>query len=392
MINALIGMVASGLANSTPEIIGVVANDNFIQSNWITKGSGTTWTYNPNSINSVGTAGAFTSIIRYNAWFSMTESFRLTAIHTMNVKDANQVFLMPGIEAKSEFSSGFGIYAGVWSNIANSGTCYLYVIAGALVAQSANGALTLSAGNQIRTIITVSNNGQTITATFQNYTTLGNIVTLTYTNLNNFVYGGTNNLPNIFQPAFANYRGDYTINSWTYEVNDYNNIDLLLIGDSKTEGYYGGTYPNTIGGLWKANNPTKKIQVEAASGNVTQDILNCMPEILLIKPTKSILFIGRNDVSNGVLNATWQANYISIVNQLQSIGCVVYHQVHTAEAAGGTGYDVLINWVIANYPAENVITQPATWNGATDNAADGVHPNTTGSLKIYNKQASIVIL
>jgi len=171
-------------------------------------------------------------------------------------------------------------------------------------------------------------------------------------------------------------------------LNNYKNINLLTIGDSKTEGYYCDDFANRFSDLWASNNPTKKIQVSAGSGNVTQDILNNMTEILLQNPRKVILFIGRNDLANSVPQSTWEANYQSIVSQLEAAGVQVWHQLPTPETV--FNQSDLTTFINGNYI--NILAVPGTWNAATDNVADGVHPNIAGNLKIYNKQSTYFTL
>ena len=113
-----------------------------------------------------------------------------------------------------------------------------------------------------------------------------------------------------------------------------NKIVNVKIGSNARVGsdYLGGcdslsvarqNYPNTTGYLYQlsqkfaqAGNP-KDIQVLAAGGAHTVDVLNIMPSITALAPKNFILEIGDNDSRLNL--AGWQPNYLSAVNQLCNV-------------------------------------------------------------------------
>lgn len=369
--------------NNKYPTVGTVAANNFNSSDWTQEGPSTTWTFNPNNISVVGTAGLFTPLIRYNKWFSQCENFTFKATYSIDLD--NTVFLGVGIKAKHAFSSSDNWYAYMSTATGPTrGAIYIYRNSTVIASDLVN-----VISYNVDDIIEVSfmNNIGTFTATFRNITQDGPLRTISVDYSNPFIYPypGYFQSPVIFQPAFQCSRGEYTITSWSFTLNVSKKIDLLIIGDSKSEGYY-APITERISGLWKSNNPSKVVQLNAGSGNVTQDILNNMPEILIQEPKNVILFIGRNDISNGVLTATWQANYASIVSQLEAIGCVVWHQLPTPDSLSQVA---LTNYINATYT--NLIASPPTFVLATD-TVDNIHPNVSGSLKIYNQQAATVYI
>jgi lysophospholipase L1-like esterase len=101
------------------------------------------------------------------------------------------------------------------------------------------------------------------------------------------------------------------------------------------------TYPGVLGKLF-AN-----VSISAGFGDKTSDILSRMPEIIAISPKQCVVSLGSNDIRFGVSEATFEANYINIVNQLTSAGIDVIHILPSYE----TPLDLTVqyNWMKATY-------------------------------------------
>lgn len=376
-----------GSQKRQPVVIGKLFENDFNSGNWTIEDGGlTSWTFNPSNIQVVGTAGAFTPLIRYNQWFSQSENLTFTAKYTV---DANGVFLGVGLKTVSAFSSGSEFYTYMSTSITDpsfpkGSICIIKksTLGTQVIVQNTVNVISYTNGDLIQ--VNFTSNQNVFTASYRNVTTLSAVETISYTVNDPFLYPlSVNSLPSIFQVAFQCARGNYTIEDWDFTINNFKNIDLLTIGDSKTEGYYVDVFGNRYSDLWGSNNPLKKVQTSASSGNTTQDILNNLPEIILQNPIKVILFIGRNDLANGIPSLTWQANYISITSQLEAAGIQVWHQLPTPETS--LDQSALTAFIDATYT--NVISVPPTFNAVTDNVADGIHPNISGNLKLYNNQA-----
>lgn len=376
---------------SPSEIGTIIDSDNvsdsvFSSGSWTQEGVNITPTFSSNSINLDNTVGAYSDLIRYNLWYTQLEEFTVRCIVTMNDVSANSVYFGIGLAGVSSFSSKMCIRGALWSNnAAENGLMQLYYGSGngtnVVVADSGASRLSFVQGDSIE--MEVSQSGLTATFTCRNLTNPGGDLVVTWTNSNAIVYPGTVNtqLLNIEQIALWNYKGDYTVTDLKYISNEYKNVNGCLVGDSKSEGYYVDSLANRISNILATDTGTY-FQVSAGSGNVTQDVLNSIDEIILLNPAKLVLCIGRNDLANSVPSGTWQANYSSIVSQLQAAGIDVYHQIPFTEVT--LDQSSLATWISANYPAPKVIPLPSGWSTATDVSPDGVHLTVAGALKAAN--------
>jgi len=366
--------------NPSPSIIGTVFEDDFTEANWTEAGASTAWTYNAGSIDTVGTSGALTSFARYNQWTFQTERFTITGRVTVNSSTASDKFLAIGIAGVSTFSQLTNFQCALWAESgANKGKTEIYYY-GTMVEDSGVSRLSYSVGDVIEYEIDFLDD--VITFSARNITVPAGTQTITHTIVDSFIFPPADpdqsNLPNINQLAIYNYYGDYTITQIKFEDNQYKNNWLTVVGDSKSEGYYCEVLENRFTNLlgWRTG---QICQVAAGSGNVTQDILNALPEILLQSPQYVIINLGSNDLRNSVLQVNWEANYASITSQLESAGIEVWHMRPTPETVLNlTALDTYINTTYTN-----VIDVPSTWNNTVDLNGDGVHLTVSGNYKLF---------
>lgn len=380
------------ISRPAPSIIGTIIDSDdagdlvFDSGSWTQEGVNISTTFTSNSIQLENAVGAYNDLIRYNLWYTQLEEFNVKCIVTINDVSANAIYFGIGLAGVSTFSSKMAVRGALWaSGDANNGLMQLYYGStngtNTSVSDSGGSRLAFVQGDSIE--MEVSQSGLTATFTCRNLTTPAGDLTVTWTNTNALVYPGTagTQLLNIEQIALWNYKGDYTVTDLKYISTEHQNVTGCLVGDSKSEGYYVDTLTNRISNILEVDTGTY-FQVSAGSGNVTQDVLNAINEIILINPIKLILCIGRNDIANSVLTATWQANYASIVSQLQAAGIDVYHQLPLPETS--LNQSALTNWINATYPAGKIISVPSGWNTGTDLVADGIHLSIAGALKVAN--------
>ncbi len=370
-----------GGGQPSPSIIGTVFEDDWTEANWTESGASTAWTYNADSIDTVGTSGALTAFARYNQWTFQTEKWTLTGNVVVNSSTASDKFLSLGIAGVSELSQDTTFQCALWSESgANKGKTEIYYMGNNLVEDSGVARLTYSVGDVIEYLVDFLYD--TITFSVRNLTTPSGTQTITYTIMGSLIFPGGEliNLPNINQIAIFNNYGDYTISRIRFEDNQYKNGFLTVIGDSKSERYYCEAFANGFTNLlgWRTG---KICQVSAGSGDMTQDILNCLPEVLLQAPQYVIMNLGSNDLRNGILQATWEANYESITTQLEAAGIQVWHMRPTPE--GVLNLSALDTFITSTYT--NVIDVPSDWDNATDLNPDAVHYTARGNLKLFDK-------
>lgn len=379
-------------SSATPTPIGTVFKDNFNAADWTAEGVGVTYTFNPSNIVISKAGASYSTLLRYNKWTFMSENYTVKLNGIVNCT-SNDVYIGTGIQSVSSFSGKPAFNCALWTAAGvNKGLFEIYynnpTTGSNLVADSGAGRLIMNTGDEIEIEATSNKTLITFKATNLNPLT-PDTLTVTYDNVNALVDPGTvlTILPNIFQPAIYVYKGNYTITGFELIDNTLKNINLLCVGDSKTQGYYASTFANRFVQI-VASSTGKIVQVSAGSGNVTQDILNAIDSLILQNPKKVLLFIGRNDVASGISSVTWQANYISIVNQLESAGIEVWHQLPLPETV--LNQSALTTFINANYT--NIVGVPATWNTATDCSSDGTHESIAGNVKHANEIISTIPL
>jgi len=184
--------------------------------------------------------------------------------------------------------------------------------------------------------------------------------------------GPTIQLPNTSNIAIYNIGGSVDIMSIEVSSQTPMNPYLLAIGDSKTMGF-GSVSP----ALSFANsiNQLGLTDVWAGGADNTAEILASIPNAIKLNPTYVLLCIGRNDIANAISAATYQANYIAIVNALVAAGITVIHLTPIPETT--VSQTVLDTFIRSTY-AGQFIDSSVGWVNATHLGSDGTHPNVDG--------------
>jgi hypothetical protein len=101
-----------------------------------------------------------------------------------------------------------------------------------------------------------------------------------------------------------------------------------------------------------------------------------------LQPKNVLLNIGRNDLFYGIASGTWQANYASIVSQLQAAGINVIHLMPIPETT--QDQTALTTFINSTYPTANKIDVSGSWVNGTDLSSDNTYPNPAGDTLIAN--------
>jgi len=194
-----------------------------------------------------------------------------------------------------------------------------------------------------------------------------------------FILGGaTVQLPNASNVAIYNLGGTMDIIGIEVSSQSPTNPYILAIGDSKTMGW--GCIDPAI--KWANSiNQLGSTVVWAGTADNTAEILASIPNAIKLAPKYVILNIGRNDIANAVVAATYQANYQSIVTQLQAAGIKVIHLTPIPETV--VTQTALDTWVRATYPGQ-FIDASISWVNATHLGSDNIHPNVSGHRLLSN--------
>lgn len=184
-------------------------------------------------------------------------------------------------------------------------------------------------------------------------------------------------LPNTSRPCF------YQLSQQAINVTNYSfslfsetansTIDVIIHGDSKTEGYNTTTNADRYTELVKSNFPTKTIKVMAGFGGETADTLKVLPHILNLRPKVLVFAMRSNDLRNSVTDAVLFTNLTTIYNACKDRG------IKLVFLGMGEGVISQANlWEKARLvfgDSNCVFTYPTL-------AADNVHLTTAGHLTV----------
>lgn len=300
---------------------------------------------------------------------------------TIQTIDATSNGVGLGIRSILGGSGGSGIACNLdMSSGAGRGKVFMYKIVndtGSVIASSGS-ALTITAGDRIKLIF--ERNGVVFTVRASNLTTKTLEISASYNYTVAYPVAAT--LPNSGTFSIFNFStAQQNVNSFSVFSSEFKKADVAIIGDSKTQGYYAGSYANRFGALLGS----KILTVTLGNGNdQTDTVADRLSEVILLEPKKAILNIGSNDLRNGVSSGTWQANYNAIVSDLEAEGIEVYHILPQYEVS--LDQSALATFINTTFDADRIIDPKSEeYNGTASNilAADNIHPNAFLNQKIY---------
>lgn len=227
--------------------------------------------------------------------------------------------------------------------------------------------------------ITITAQDNTINYSVLNITTTGN-----YSGLYNFVYSaGASVLHNTGKFALNVLGGTQSLHEWTISSNELiKDNNVIFVGDECIYGCFCGfsfqRWP-LVAMLGSFN----VYALNAGTDDITQSIVDRLPELLVLNPIYIVLMIGGNDILNAVSTPTWQANYTNIVNTLKAASMKIVHCFPTPRnAVDVTPINTFIN---ANFTLDTIVDtytplKAAVGTGlhATYDSGNGKDPNTAG--------------
>lgn len=233
-------------------------------------------------------------------------------------------------------------------------------------------ALSFSAGNNVE--LTCTRSYATITVSARNLTTGSAPVSTTFTY--SLIYTGTTiNMPNTGHYAVYNLGGGQTLTSYSIQSQMSVGVPIVQIGDSKTAGYWQGTFGSSVAGLVNAGAPSVTL---AGAGDRIASVSARLPEIAQVGAKYAILEIGFNDIGGGLPAA--EASYQTLVTSLVAQGLTVFHLVEYSSSIDQTAW---LAWLQSTY-GSNVIYPPLSTYSSSYVLADGIHPTPAGATIIAN--------
>lgn len=319
-----------------------------------------------------GGSGTFTATVDSKdttnlQYFKRTIRFKITSTPAGNTFGI-------GVGQRSTNTNGlFNVIARI--DLTNGGTSgALYLNAG-----SSNTQVAVSSGGTIAlndTItLTIERIRDTVKANYYNKTqNIYRSVSYTY----DLTSSATVFLPNTGTASIFAFGGTQTIDSISYSSKEIKNAQLIVIGNSKSTGYFAGVYSRIFGA--QVGQQYFSTVIHAGGSDKVSDILATLQEIKKLNPKNAILAdVMSNSQRFGVSSAVYQAQYIRLVDSLTKWGVNVYH--------GSPIYETSINlsgqktFVDATFADTTIIDlwTPIQSNPARFLSSDGVHPNAAGN-------------
>ena len=198
---------------------------------------------------------------------------------------------------------------------------------------------------------------------------------------------GAQDIPDVVYMGIVNYSGTLNINYFKYESDQKQYADLLLVGDSKTHGFYAQTQANRYMDIW-ATNTKKSIVNVAAQSNKLENYVLLNNLIYKMKP-KALLMCAayRNNISASTFDATRKGYYLSITQNAERIGAVVYHLKPLPE--GTLDQSTGLTYITQTYPSNKILDISNTFVSATHNS-DGTHPNVAGNALLGANATTVI--
>lgn len=186
------------------------------------------------------------------------------------------------------------------------------------------------------------------------------------------------------KPAFYSNGGLQDVEYLKYSSTEYKNSKLMVLGDSITMGYSCTTEANswfkllTAAGRWRylnLGNPSAK----------TTEILGLQNELEIFNPQYVLVMMAGNDLAQGVPAATYEPNYLTIINRLKAKGTTVIHSYATPRDATNM---TPLNTYIETYTDQTIDNFTPLKDGGTGLAApydqDGTHITDAGGIVFAN--------
>lgn len=334
--------------------------------------NGCTASASSNNINiSSVSDGTNSQTLDYN-YYTCLEYWRVFVRFTINSSVTSTSWgLATGIRSFS------GANASLYANfITNTDATYGgHLLIASLYPSPANlvvstGTLSFSNGDSIE--LTIERNGNQIYATARNASTNSAVLTVSYTMVTDVV--GSALLPNTGKFSLFARGGTQIVDSLNIVSREIIRPKLMLIGDSKTVGYYASWYSRWAS-LFKSG--LNSLVVHAGGGDRTADMLNDTTEIINGNPEQVLIEGGTNDPDS----TTTKTNLALLVTTLQNHGITVSQ---TCFYQSSTSNLWRWNWLQRTYPANTLINNYNNLQVAGALNADGVHPTNYGDSLINN--------
>ncbi|HET6224672.1 MAG TPA: GDSL-type esterase/lipase family protein [Bacteroidia bacterium] len=321
-------------------------------------------------------SSTFTSYYKHS-WYTLLVDWEITA-EFINVSNGNGIsFGTPGL---------FGLID--LNTAGNRGLFYIYGGTTPTLLATASTAMTFTNGDTLR--MSLKRAGTYVTLQITNVTTNTKSSPLVYNQTLGLV--ASNALQSTGNPGIYAYGGSQKVTKFVYSSIAKKRPDLLLIGDSNTEGWCQAY--NTVTSLTDGSlNTTYAYRLMAMTnmsmaricrqGAATADINTAINEALLINPKYAIIHIGTNDAISSRTQAQYLADMATLIASLTTAGiipiiCKVIPHVTGAVNTLITSYNT---GLATAYASIYTVVETNSNINVTDDTT-GVHLNMKGAAKM----------
>jgi len=188
-------------------------------------------------------------------------------------------------------------------------------------------------------------------------------------------------------PALNWMGGGFSVLNWSYHLVKPRNPQFIILGNSITYGQAASTQAQRYADLIVNKNYNI---VSGGGGDVTQDVVNRLPEIKLLHPKYALIMIGGNDLFFNYSASTWQNNLKKIRDSLVSYGIIPIHLYPTCrtiadmrplrnflDTCSTFSTDKKIDLFTATLKSGTLYSLATEYD-----SGDGVHPSNTGHTKM----------
>lgn len=373
--------------------LGVRFTDNFARASlgasYTKVGSAATFSTDGSKLNVSGGAGtSFGEYIYRNDYVTDAEDVCVTL--TYRVTTVNGTSYGTGIGIRS-FSNGTQNAQTFIANVSttndgNQGKIYTYGTGAANMTSSS--VLGITVNDTVTLKLVIVKNVYTISA-YNHRTKKQN----TYQFLYPLGTGGSYVPPNHKRFAITTLGGTCEVTKFQVEVLTPANPDYVLVGDSQSSGFYGGSVDDRIINILSSFDRTKVGTVYAQQGVITADIVQDTTELIALSPTYAFLMVGYNDEAQGISRTTAMNNLNLIKRSLERNGIIVAF-------VSIPFYSAINDSIVNRFAATNRVidyNSSITTNGTTAiakyRASDNIHLSRLGNIQaaraIYNNSRDL---
>lgn len=325
-----------------------------------------------------GGTASFTNYFTCN-WNTLLVDWTITA-EFIGVTDGNGIsFGCPGLYGLIDMNTA-----------GNRGTFYIYGNASSpTLLTTSSSPVSYTNGDTLRLILTRA--GTYVTLQVVNVTTNTNYGPITYTQTLGLT--ASNALQTTGNASIFAYGGAQKVTSFKYSSIARKSPDILLIGDSNTEGW-GQAYNTVTSATDGSLNTTFAYRLMAMSkmtmtrmcrqGILVANASTCISEALLINPKFAIIHLGTNDAISSRTQVQYLADMATLITSLTNAGIIpiICQVIPTTNSSANTLVTSYNSGLVSAYSGKYTLVDTSSNNiNATDDTG-GVHLNIKGASKM----------